>query len=149
MRQVLGISKQGCALACFALLLCGCGGGSKGVKVEGKLLKDGQPFKAQQGELLSLSFRGKDAKGSDVICPAKVASDGTFTVAGPKGGDRVPPGNYKINLSVTLQGTDGASLAKAATINEQFSLIQGKEYEVTAEPTQTVTIDVGKGTLSK
>jgi hypothetical protein len=135
-------------LTCTAFFLSGCGGGDKGVKVEGRIVRDGQPFAAAQGETVNLSFAGKNAKGEEAVYPAKVNADGSFVVDGP-GGKGIPPGSYKLRLNVGSEGSDPASLAKLEKTNQQFARIDNKECQVTSESNQKLTIDVTKGTIGK
>jgi hypothetical protein len=130
---------------CFAWLLVlpllGCGGG-KTVKVEGKLTKGVQAFTMGGGETVHMSFTGKGPKGDDAVYSAEVnAAEGTFVVK------EIPPGKYKITFNVATGGTDPASLAKQAAFNKQFSLVDGKEYEVPADP-QYISIDTATGTIT-
>jgi len=147
MSQSLGSRRHWFVLVCGAFLCAGCG--TKGVKVEGKIVKDGQAYTVPQGESLSLSFNGKGPNGEDRTYPATVTgSDGTFVANGVEG-KGVPPGKYQVQLNRTVTGSDPASLAKMATINREFTHINGKEVEFTTEPVQKITIDIAKGTISK
>jgi hypothetical protein len=119
---------------CAALVLPACG--SKGVNVEGKLVKDGQPYTPPQGVTLHLSCTGKAADGKEVVCAGSInASDSSFVLSVPKG-KGVPPGKYKVNLNLTSTATNPAALAKLPALNAQFKAINDKEFEVTSEPNQ-------------
>ena len=147
MSQSLGLRRHWFVLVCGAFLCAGCG--SNGVKVEGKLVKDGQPYTVAQGESLALSFNGKGPQGEDQIYPATVnGSDGTFVASGVEG-KGIPPGKYQLQVNRTLMGSDPASVAKMAVINRELKAINGKEVELTNDPVQKLTIDVAKGTVSK
>jgi hypothetical protein len=148
MKQVFRYRPLAFTLACAALLVSGCGGGDKGVKVEGRIVRDGQPLATAEGETLNLSFAGKNAKGEDAVYPAKVNSDGSFVVEGA-GGKGIPPGSYKVRINLGGGGSDPASLAKLEKTNQQVARIDNKECQVTSEPNQKLTIDVAKGTIGK
>jgi hypothetical protein len=135
-------------MACAAFLFVGCG--SPGVKVEGQLVKDGKPFVPPTGQMLSLSFIGKDADGKEQSLGAAVNStDGSFAVTGPKGSG-IPPGTYKVKLSVSTESSDPDSLNRIETLNSQFALINQKDCVIEAgDAGKKITIDVSKGTVTK
>jgi hypothetical protein len=89
--------------ACAALLAGGCGKGGadiKGVKVDGKVVSNGQPLKFLKDEEVKVSFAQEVAKGEKSIGSAADVNpeDGTFTIPGPtKHG--IPPGKYRVRLS--------------------------------------------------
>ncbi len=148
MRRVLRFHPFVFLLVCAAPFVPGCGG-DKGVKVEGQIVRDGNPYAAAEGETVNLSFAGKNAKGEDAIYPATVnAGAGSFVVNGPEG-KGIPPGKYKITINLSSGGSDPASLAKLEKVNAQFARINGKECDITSEPVQKITIDIGKGTVGK
>jgi hypothetical protein len=125
-----------------ALLLSGCG--PKRVKIEGKVVREGQPLKVGQGEKLNLSLTGTDDKGSPAGFVATLNGDGGFVL------DNIPTGKYQLRLNIIGGGSDPADLAKFNEINKQFEAANAKlEYEVTADSTQTITVDVGKVTVTK
>jgi hypothetical protein len=84
---------------CFLLLVaaslaCGCGGKSK---VNGKIVKDGQPFTLGEKGVFVLSFTSED--GADkTVYNATTKPDGTFTILGPES-KGIPSGKYKVNLT--------------------------------------------------
>ncbi len=148
MLQILRIPAR-CILLLSIALLPGCGSEPPGVKVTGQLLKDGEVYTPPQGDNLSLSFSGKDAKGEPVVASATVdTSTGSFVVHGPKGRG-VPPGKYTVQVSLTSTSTDPASLAKMGQANKQFAPLNGKEIELSNAPDQKITIDIAKGTVSQ
>jgi hypothetical protein len=144
MKQVLGYRRLLVA-ACVAVLLAGCGGG-RGIKVEGKVLRDGKPYTPQQGLKLNLSLNGTGSGNQATTYPATVADDGSFVVDGPKGAG-VPPGKYTINANLTPEGTDPDSLSKAQKASAALAAINGKECEVAAG--RPITIDIGKGSVTQ
>src|SRR5262245_4510848 len=146
MSQVFGFRRCCFALVVVALFAAGCGG-AKAVKVEGKLVKSGQPYTLTEGGSLNLSFHSKGMTGEGMVYPARVnATDGSFVLDGPEGRG-IPPGRYKITLNRTTESSDPASLVKLYQSNKQFTFINGKECEVTDE-SDKVTIDIGKGTIT-
>jgi hypothetical protein len=134
-------------LACAALLFVGCG--VPAVKVDGKLVKDGKPFTPPTGQTLALSFVGKGAGGEDATFAATInTTDGSYQVNGPTGAG-IPPGTYKVRISTSVESTDPASLNKMETLNGQFAVVNQKECVIEAGGAKTITIDLGKGTVSK
>ncbi len=131
--------------ACTLLLLSGCGGGSgKKVNLEGKIVKDGQPYKPSAGESLSIAFKGTDADGKPSTFGGAITPEGTFVA------NNIPPGKYKVQINLTSGGTTPAELAKSEKLNKQFEAVNSKlEYEVTSDATQKLDVDVGKGTVAK
>jgi hypothetical protein len=147
-RHVVGLHAARFVLVSAAIILPGCAG-KGGVKIEGKLTKDGGSVQVKQGEILHLSLHSKVAGGVPAIYPAKLnPADGSFVVEGPDG-KGIPPGTYKVVLNVTSGATDPAGLARMSKIGQQFKAINGKEFEVGSEAGQNVTIDVTKGTITK
>jgi hypothetical protein len=55
MSQAPAFRRLPVGLACAALVVFGCAG-PNGVKLEGKVLKDGKPFQPTSDEILNLSF---------------------------------------------------------------------------------------------
>ncbi len=146
MSRIPAFRRHPVVLACAALFFSGCG--SNGVKLEGKLVKDGKPLPAQPDAIMNLSFHALSPEG-DVLAvyPAKVnESDGSFVLYGPKG-NRLPPGNYRININ--LSPKEMALTAKTNKSNQQFAKINGKEYEITAEPEQVITIEITTGEVTR
>jgi hypothetical protein len=130
--------------ACVALV--GCGGGNKGAKIDGKLTKNGQAWKPEEGQTLSLSL----ASASDVYPASVNAADGTFVIP-IAGGKLVPPGKYQVkaSLSSSSAGNDAASLAKLSTLNKQVEGLGKAEVEVTDAPTQVITVDIATGSVTR
>jgi hypothetical protein len=127
------------------LVLSGCGGGGTLVKVEGQLVRTGAPYQAASGEVVKLSFKGKKSSGEDTVYAMNVTPDGKFTTVGTG----LPPGKYAIHLNLTGGGTDPASLERMKQSGLQFQAINGKEYEVTTDSLQKITIDIGNGSITK
>lgn len=147
MRRFVGL--VGLGLVLFHSAGCGNGKADGGVRVEGKVAKGDKPLAVDSGQTLNLSLTGKGPKGDDVTYPATVNSDGTFVVPGPGGGG-IPPGKYKITVSITApMGNTPADLEKSAGLNKQFTRVNGQEFDVGPDPVQKITIDTVTGAVNK
>jgi hypothetical protein len=132
-------SLSGLLFAGAALLLCGCGGGTKGVTVEGRLLKDGQPYTKIKGELVGVGFKGADKSFGAILY-----DDARFVATD------VPPGKYKVTVTITSESNDPTELAKFAAKKKQFDAMNEKlDYEVTSSSGQKIDVDISKGTVTK
>jgi hypothetical protein len=140
-------------LALFGLVLLlstGCGPG-KGAPVSGKVIL-GPAFKVADEDSVEVSFIPDDPKvkrGATAIAkpPGLTFTANTTETTG------VLPGKYKIAVKVTpYMGSPGSGDRKQLfddKINKQFGALDTKmTYEVTAG-TQSVTIDLTKGTVTK
>jgi hypothetical protein len=136
------IAHASIALTLLGAVLLASGCGAKGVKVEGQLVSDGAPVVAEEGNIVNLSFVGKQNYH------ATVKPDGSFVFLGPKG-NGIPPGSYKVRVNASTPANDPASLKKLAKADEQFKKINDVACEVGTESSQKFTIDVKKGTVSK
>lgn len=132
------------AAASLALVLVlGCGGG-KTVTVSGKLVLPPK-VKLAETDSIAVTFAPEDKDGKSASATVS-PKDLTFNA-------QVPPGKYKIG--VTVQPYAGTKDAEART--KEINAVIGSfdaaatalRYEVTAESTQSVTIDLAKGTVSK
>jgi hypothetical protein len=131
---------------CAAFLLAGCGGKSsvKGLKVEGKLLLNGQPLKFQPNEEITVSFAPADAGGKAVGGSGAVKpEDGTFTLA-TTAGPGIPAGKYQIRVSSQIYGGDGKD-----RFADFFEEVGPLAAEVAEKDGQTFIIDLGKKTVTK
>jgi len=148
MNQIVHFRRCGLVLGCLFLLCTGCDS-TRYVRVEGKLLMDGQPCTVPAGQSLSLALRGTGDKGEEVVYTAQLQTgDGSFTFPGPqeKG---IPAGKYVITLNQAPESTDPASLAAMAEVNQRFSAINDREIEISDEPDQNLKIDITRGTVTK
>jgi hypothetical protein len=131
-------------VACVLLFLVGCNRGTPTVKLEGKIVKDGTAISLGQGESLTLSFGGTDAAGKPADVGAAVEPDGTFVVS------KIPVGKYKLKVGIASSSNDPAGLAQMAKLNKEFEAANAKlEYDVTSDSNQQLTVDAGKGTVTK
>jgi hypothetical protein len=132
-------SLSGLLFAGAALLLCGCGGGTKGVTVEGRLLKDGQPYAKIKGELVGLGFKGADKSYGAILF-----DDARFEAKD------VPPGKYKVTVTITSESNDPNELKKFDVKKKQYEAMSEKlDYEVTSSSGQKIDVDISKGTVTK
>src|SRR4051812_45763462 len=83
--SLVGHSSLSAAFLALLLFLAGCGGNT--VRVQGRLVKDGQPFAANlsgdQPDTLAIDFLGEDG-GRKTIYSASVNPDGSFSVDGDR-----------------------------------------------------------------
>jgi len=95
-------------VACFAI---GCGGASR-KKVDGKIVKDGQPFTVSDKGVFVLSFVPENDTGV-ASYNATTKPDGTFTIVGPEG-KGIPAGKYKVHLQAMDPYQPGGGTDKLA-----------------------------------
>jgi hypothetical protein len=87
-----------------ALILGGCGGGARGVKVSGQVLQNGKPIRFLPKEEIMVGFSSTvTPAGQQVIAGWAPISpeDGTFTFSGPSG-NGIPPGKYNVVVNSQL-----------------------------------------------
>jgi hypothetical protein len=138
MKYLSGTPHSLLLVAGTALLLFGCGGGKGGGTIEGKVVRNGTPITVAETDILNLSFLGADSKAFGGV----VNKDGTFVV------NDIPPGHYKLRLTLTAGSNDPASMAKSEKEGKQYNAVNNKlEYEVGGS--ETITIDIENGTVTK
>jgi hypothetical protein len=86
-----GIVRFG--LFCALLLAIGCGGGSRGTVVKGKVTYNGKPL---VGAVVALEPKGKE--GPQAAYTGKTNDQGAFEIA-PHAGKPIPPGRYQVLIS--------------------------------------------------
>ena len=144
MSQPSALRLRGFAGFVAALLLFGCGGGGKGVRIEGKLVKNGQPVKVPEGMTVTLAFAGTDPKGGAAVYPAAVSSDGSFVA------DNVPPGKYQLRVGLSGGSNDPKGLARLEELNRDYKeASKYLDYEVPNESSLRITVDIGNFKVSK
>lgn len=120
----------------------GCGFSASPRTVKGKLVLLPN-MKLQETDTINLTFV-PEGEGSSAVADVS-AKDATFTA-------QVPPGKYKIALSVTpYAGTKDAEKREQAFVQKYAPFAPGTtplRYEVSSEPVQTVTIDLAQGSVS-
>jgi hypothetical protein len=113
------------ACACLLFLAVGCG--KSGVKPEGQILKNGEPFVPPEGDFVQVAFVAVgpgDSEGGSYVAGFN-PDDGTFVVSDDNG---IPPGKYKVSVQVlrkrkdTLKGAVGPKTSKFV-----FDIQTGKE----------------------
>jgi hypothetical protein len=124
----------------------GLGCGKSTVKVEGKIISDGQAFQLDPEEKLHVGFEPVGQEETTIYLGSVNDKDLTF-VSQDKG---IPPGNYRIKLRITLRHMDRENgPEKLRERNRIFDLINQQEVTITGDSRQKFTVDVGKGTVSK
>ena len=146
MRQFHSFAIRGLVLL-LILAALGCGR-VKFVKVEGRIVKDGQTYVLQPDEKLNLAFKSTEQPEIPVYLARIDEKDGSFVVVGPNG-KGIPPGNYTIRMRLALRHMDIDSQEKLAQLNQQFAGLEEKQVTITDESNQKFIIDVGKNTISK
>jgi hypothetical protein len=94
-----------CSLIALAALGCG---GNRLIQAKGRVLKDGQPYLAKDGEGLRIVFEPTDPpQGTryDSFAAEYHPADGTFQVRG-KDGQGLPPGRYRVALQLMKSKED-------------------------------------------
>jgi hypothetical protein len=150
-RNLLSRSLLG-GIALTLLLLAGCGG-KKTVPLKGKLVLP-QGFTVAQNDSVQIVFVPEGAApGPGNPQPVAVynPSDSTFVVTAGKASG-VPPGRYKIAVQIT--GYPGGADAQRAKVLEGINGAYDQKaskmtYEVAPEGEQSITIDLGQGTVTK
>lgn len=87
--RVLSLLRVGLVV----LLAAGCGNGDSGVKIEGRVTKNGAPLTLEEGESVTITLKSEDGKSTYT---SGVAPDGTFSIQKPAGGP-IPPGKYRVH----------------------------------------------------
>jgi hypothetical protein len=136
-------------LFAFCLFLVGCSG-NKGVNVQGKLILPQNVTPGEKG-VVRITFVPEDSNGKAAVGKYS-AKDGSF-VANMTPGKGIRPGKYKIAVHVTPYNREEANEQAAALrqLNNAYADATGSKlsYEVTREPTQSITIDLTAGTVTK
>jgi len=141
-RSALGIS-----VVCL-LILSGCGG-KKGVTVNGKLVPGN--LKLAETDSVEISF-SPEAPGGKAASGMAKGNDPSFVVNSADG-KGVEPGKYKVGVRIQpYMGSAGAAGRASALekINKDYDPTKTKlTYEVTGDATQSITVDLAKGTVTK
>jgi hypothetical protein len=93
-----GRAIAGVLCAGALLVLAGCGGGPKLVKVTGKVYYQDKPYP------LALVWFMSESPSGGQPAQARADQDGLFTMATPNAGDGVVPGRYKVGIRFGTKG---------------------------------------------
>jgi hypothetical protein len=153
-RRLLSRSLLG-GLVLTALLLAGCGSSLKTVPVKGKLVLP-QGLNLGPSDTVQVTFVPVETPASGKAAPQPVAevnpSDFTFTPTLPKASG-IPPGKYKVTVSINgyPTGTPNAKRQEYLdNLNEAFNAKNTKlTCDVAPEGSQSFTVDMNQGTVSK
>lgn len=139
--------KRSCSLvlAAFAcVLLVGCGGNS-GMRVQGTLVKDGQPLVPKKDEEVSMSFIALAPNAPVGLGSVNFdAANGTFTVHGPTQ-QGLPPGEYKITVLWSPYQQPQRDYLRGEFSAEKTPL----RYTVTSEGAQEIEVDVSQKKVTR
>ena len=146
MRQPCRIGLASLCFVVAALVVGGCGGGGRGVKVSGQVLQNGKPIRFLPKEEIMVGFSSTATPaGHQVIAGWAPISpeDGTFTFSGPSG-NGIPAGKYSIVVSSQLYQQS----------HDRFDAVFDPKkppliVDVVPDAGQPIIIDVGTRTLTK
>jgi hypothetical protein len=126
------------------LILAGCTG-KKGVTVQGKVVLP-PAVKLEESDVVSITFTPEGVKDKGAGAQAS-PKDLSFAAKG------VFPGKNRIGVKITpYMGSPGSEKRSEALapLNNMFGANNDKlTYEVTRDSTQSITIDLTKGTVTK
>jgi hypothetical protein len=119
------LRPAGLGLALLALFLTGCG--PSVVKVNGKLLKNGNPMVVSKDTYVTLSFipETPPAEGVKSYSAKFDQETGSYTV-------ELPAGKYKTKLVVAPPGKDGRPSMKSAPVDstQVYDLTKSQELNI-------------------
>jgi len=142
----ISLSALGLALL---LAVTGCGGTAP-VPVKGKLVLP-QGYNLVETDNVQITFQPEDETGRGGTAEVN-AKDGTF-VANSASRKGVIPGKYKIAVKITpYPGMKESKERQPAfdTLNKSFDVAKSKlSCEIAPGAEQTLTIDLGKGAVTK
>jgi hypothetical protein len=120
----------------LALAVLGCGDGR--LRTRGQVVKDGQPYVAEENDIVHVIFVPMPEAGVKVL-DYHVAvfnkTDGTFVASG-KDGKGVPPGKYRIAIEHLRQKKD--------VLNGAFSAEKSPFVREVKSSSDTLTLDLSK-----
>ncbi len=126
------------AVVTLASMVSGCGGGPLMMRTEGQLLKGGEPFIAEEGQRIQITFVPitKDGKPPKNMFYADVDQEtGTFV---PDGAQKkgMPPGKYRVAVALMKKKVD--------LFNGKFDEQQSPFVVDVDEDTTEIIIDLDK-----
>jgi hypothetical protein len=138
------------AAALCLLALAGCG--TKGYTVTGKLALP-QNVKLAPDDSVTILFVSEDPKEKGSSSAATFsAADSSFVAKGPEG-KGMSPGKYKLVVQINPYSGKPDSDQRAKQFsgyNSAYDMANTKlNYEVTKDSSQSITIDLTKGTVTK
>ncbi len=138
------------ALAAVCLLAVpGCEGPRETIKGTVVFPPGAEPA---QGDAVSIGFV-PDVKGAPAGSGTFSAADRSFVVKDADGHNGLPPGKYKIIVQAAPYSSGPDADQRRAVwndMNKRYNTDNSKlNYEVTTAPTQTITIDLVNGTVTK
>jgi hypothetical protein len=147
MRSMCKLSS-GLALGLCLFMLTGCGAG--GQPVNGTVIFPPN-VTLHSDDSIAIVFQPEDSSGkagNGRVSP----DDKTFIAKGPNGGG-IPPGKYTVSLTITPYTGHPDYKKRAKMIedfNKQYSITPTRlAYEVTSDSPQSITIDLGRGLVTK
>jgi hypothetical protein len=122
------------------LFVAGCS--EQTVNLSGKLVLPSK-IKLVESDAVTLAFAPEGTAGKAAIGLVS-NGDQTFTVKD------ITPGKYKITFGVTPYPDQKKRIPLVEPLNTKFDMKASPlKYEVTAEPNQSITIDLEKGTVER
>jgi hypothetical protein len=121
-------------------MVCGCGGGSQGYPVEGKVVwSNGSPAKELAGG--TVQFEGTGDVKTRNSATGEIDDNGNFKMSSD-----VPPGKYRVAVIPILDAPDPDIKRKVSPLDPRFhSLDESKiEVNVEAKKNENVVIKVAK-----
>jgi hypothetical protein len=132
------------------LVLAGCG--KQGATITGKLVLPAT-VQLEENDIAKITFLPEE-QGLRPSVALVSPSDNSFVAKGPEPERRgVPPGKYKVAVKLLLQPAS-ENAAKREKLFESLNQRYDEKntpltYEVTAEPQQAITIDLGTSAVRK
>jgi hypothetical protein len=121
----------------LSLSLLGCGGDGR-LRTRGQIIKDGNPYTAQETDIVRVTFVPIPEDGGKVMdwhIAVFNKSDGTFVASG-KDGKGVPPGKYRIAVEHLRQKKD--------LLNGAFDPEKSPFVRDVKSSSDTLTLDLAK-----
>ena len=136
------------ALAVCLLALAGCSG-KKGATVKGTLVPPPN-VQLAGSDVVQMLFAAQDPGGQN--SPVSFPSGPQSFVANGPVREGVLPGKYKITVAIQSYGVapDPKHAAALAALSARYDDAHTKlMYEVTRDSVQTITVDLGQGTVTR
>jgi uncharacterized protein YcfL len=130
------------------LFVAGCGSSQKGATLKGTVILPPN-VKLAANDSATLSFT-PDGEGGQPFAAAINPADLSFVAAGPQG-KGIAPGKYKITVNFQPYAP-GQTKERAIfeNINKRYDIDTSRlSCDVTADPQQSITVDLSKGTVAK